>query len=138
MAIDEKKLLADLNNLLFTTEMNSVASKTIEQCIECVDNQPQVVCSRREWYQKGYQDGLNADKWISCSERLPKKKGYYICTVYRYEDDEHNVFDLWFENGKWYVDEVNDCEEYRRSKIFIHEVIAWQSLPEPYKKEGAE
>ena len=51
--IDEKKLLADLNNFLFTTEMNSVAYKTIEQCIECVDNQPQV------------------DMWIPCKPDKP-------------------------------------------------------------------
>ena len=29
-------------------------------------------CSRRKFYQKGYQDGLNADKWIPIEERLPK------------------------------------------------------------------
>ena len=115
--ISREKLIEELENpKTFETQCEI----TIDDIVGIIKEQPQ------------------ADKWIPCSERLPKKKGYYICTVYRYEDDEHNVFDLWFENGKWYVDEVNDCEEYRRSKIFIHEVIAWQPLPQPYKKEGAE
>ena len=117
--IDEKKLLADLNNLLFTTEMNSVASKTIEQCIECVDNQPQ------------------ADKWIPCSERLPeldegmeyfKQSKEYLVTV-QWWDKETNIDIGWYnQNGMWSNDSTN-CK-----------VIAWQErpLPHPYKKEGAE
>ena len=27
----------------------------------------------RDQYNEGYQDGLNADKWIPCSERLPEE-----------------------------------------------------------------
>ena len=131
--------MADLNNLLFTTEMNSVEFKTIEQCIECVDIQPQVVNdtnvgSRREWYQKGYQDGLNADKWIPCSERLPKYSdefnvtigvanefGYYErVTTLRYERIKGK-------EPRWVIPKNEVCN-----------VIAWQPLPQPYKKEGAD
>lgn len=78
------------------------------------------------------------EDWIPCEVDMPKEKGYYQVTVYRYEGDEDNVFDLWFEDGEWYVDEIGDNEEDIAEKYFIHEVIAWQPLPQPYKKEGAE
>ena len=129
--IDEKKLLADLNNLLFTTEMNSVASKTIEQCIECVDNQPQSVCSRREWYQRGYQDGLNADKWIPCSERLPSEENEYYLV---YQETEYITVLMWTKLG-WNTFKTHDGEYSTISEL--KNVIAWQPLPAPYKKEGA-
>lgn len=32
----------------------------------------------REQYETGYQDGYNADKWISVNDRLPKKDGRYL------------------------------------------------------------
>lgn len=72
--------------------------------------------------------------WIPCEVDMPKKKGYYQCIVFRYEEDEHNVFDLWFEDGEWYIDEIGEDEEDMEEKYFIHEVIAWQPLPAPYKK----
>ena len=93
--------------------------------------------SRREWYQKGYQDGLNADKWISCEERLPeldegmeyfKQSKEYLVTV-QWWDEETNVDIGWYnQNGMWSNDSKN-CK-----------VIAWLpiALPQPYKKEGAE
>ena len=126
--LDEKKLLADLTNFLFTTEMNSVASKTIEQCIECVDNQPQAdKCSRREWYQKGYQDGLNADKWIPCEVEMPKEEyGTYWIAVEQ-------------EEGFYYCSAVYTSEHgFRTMDIEAQgKIVAWRPI-EPYKKEGAE
>ena len=81
-------------------------------------------CSRRKWYQDGYNDGKDIniptnDGWIPVSERLPKD-GTYLCTL----DGELCGIDEPFtgmcgiEKGKW------DEEGY---------VIAWQPLPEPYK-----
>lgn len=75
----------------------------------------------REQYEKGYQDGINADKWIPCSERLPEEDGWYletvICGIVK-----RTGFGL-FKNGIW--------------KHFDDEIktIAWQPLPEPYKGE---
>ena len=116
--IDEKKLLADLNNLLFTTEMNSVEFKTIEQCIECVDIQPQ------------------ADKWIPFNEP-PKEDDTYIVAWLPIGLDckarTKHYYALWdFENDEW---EVDVPESYKNLEIIG---IAWQPLPQAYKKEGAE
>ena len=66
-----------------------------------------------------------ADKWIPCSERLPSEDGKYIvCTT----------------KGSVY------CAKYSKDKStnygfhtdsYTH-IEAWQPLPQPYKKEGAE
>jgi hypothetical protein len=94
---------------------------TVEELKEAREKQK----PRREWYQKGYQDGLNADKWIPCEERLPSEDGKYIvCTT----------------KGSVY------CAKYSKkhstnygfhTDSYTH-IIAWQPLPTPYKKEGAE
>ena len=70
----------------------------------------------REQYQKGYEDGLKADKWIPCSERLPKEGKYLIC------DNVGNVYESTFFNNRWLIFSVSD------------EVIAWMELPAPYQK----
>jgi hypothetical protein len=64
---------------------------------------------------------LNNKGWIPCSERLPKSEHkYLIC------DDKGNVYTSTYYNNRWLV------------TIETDEVLAWQPLPDPYKKEGAE
>ena len=65
--------------------------------------------------RKFFADIPSAQRWIPCSERLPKKDGYYLTTTcYRqvYED-------FWSE------------DHFDRTEA----VIAWMPLPEPYKGE---
>lgn len=113
--------------------------------------QPQVKCSRREWYQKGYQDGLNADKWIPFEQReADKEEKEHFLEHYGYEieymlccrlpdDDEEILVSL--SNG-FVIEDTFMCdgsECYLDSgNEFITEAIAWQPKPQPYKKEGAE
>ena len=33
----------------------------------------------RNQYEKGYQDGFNADRWISIDDKLPDEEGQYLC-----------------------------------------------------------
>ena len=128
--IDEKKLIEELENPInFETQCEI----TIGDIVGIIKKQPQADkcsdCSRRKFYQKGYQDGLNADKWIPCSERLPNVGDtvlfvdeyalYDVCTVL--EDEGRKVL----ENSYGYWEDIADY-------------IAWQPLPQPYKKEGAE
>lgn len=127
--IDEKKLIEEIKAWERDIYDNEYDAKkfdfVFERIYEILEEQPQCICSRREWYQKGYQDGLNADKWIPCSERLPSEDGKYImCTT----------------KGSVY------CAKYSKDKStnygfhtdsYTH-IEAWQPLPIPYKKEGAE
>lgn len=89
-------------------------------------------CSRRKWYQKGYEDGkkdiCNDNDWIPVEERLPKR-----FTVVLASFDNGDVETLW---QCWGEDE----EELKYFELGdeerdggIKKVIAWQPLPEPYK-----
>lgn len=75
----------------------------------------------REQYEKGYQDGLNANRWIPCSERLPEKYGDYLCC------DAYGEFVLGYpyktEEG-FIVETENDI---------MYDCVAWMPSPAPYK-----
>ena len=74
----------------------------------------------RGQYEKGYEDGLNADKWIPCSEEYPEEG--VMVLVY---DSKHDAIDVAeFLCPHWHT---------RWSKM-DEEVIAWQPLPAPYQK----
>jgi hypothetical protein len=119
---------------------------TVEELKEALEKQK----SRREWYQKGYQDGLNADKWIPCEVEMPKEHESMFAKfkgtnkwsggMFEKTSDEVNVTIELDDgsiitrtthtiDGKWSV-EINSWVKQK--------VIAWQPLPAPYKKEGAE
>ena len=59
--------------------------------------------------------------WISCKERLPEKRQEVIVTVNN--GAIYTSGDVWTGTGFW---------------AYGHYVIAWQPLPEPFKKEGEE
>lgn len=127
--IKREQLLDDL------MKCERLGRKSLEAVIEVIKAQPQIdclYCTRREWYQKGYQDGLNADKWIPCEERLPRRNVDVLVYrpkmampffVDRYEGFYGEDDNEWYEGWAY----STNCE-----------VIAWQPLPQPYKKEGAE
>ena len=56
--------------------------------------------------------------WIPCSEKLPEVGAWCIAT---------------FENGS--VDKIRYTEKWGWNEPQANKVIAWQLLPEPYKKE---
>lgn len=78
-------------------------------------------CSRRKWYQKGYEDGKkDNDGWIPCEECLPEDGESVLCTdgeyVYLVEYDADS--DAGFGD--------------------MDNMIAWRPLPEPYRpKKGS-
>jgi len=61
-------------------------------------------------------------EWIPVSERLPEYSGLYLISIY----DLVTVANF---TGKYFCD--------RQMDKFI-DVMAWQPLPKPYKKGGAE
>lgn len=81
-------------------------------------------CSRRKWYQKGFEDGKKDNDWIPYTrQNTPKKKGIYLVTC---DDEEYPVKRMRFkkedEYGLWY-------DNYG---IYDGVILAWQPLPEPY------
>lgn len=92
-------------------------------------------CSRRKWYQKGYEDGKKDNNgWIPCSEMMPEEPGDYRVTIMEKwkcgEVEYHSDFayfpgdyidDLW--------DTFNDWKEGQEVNV-----IAWKKIEdEPYK-----
>ena len=93
--------------------------------------QPQKVCVAEIKVEiddiKDYIDkAIDAERWISCSERLPEEDGLYLatCDGEICGEDEPISTMAEFENGKW----VDDEDDYQC-------VLAWMPLPEPYKGE---
>ncbi len=66
--------------------------------------------------------------WIPCSERLPNKKGSYLI-----QDNKNNI-------KVAYYDYNTKCTyiAWWDGYIKVRNVVAWQPLPKPYKKEGVE
>jgi len=80
-------------------------------------------------YVHGYVDALNEDgkykarpqgEWIPVSERLPEEEGFYLVSL---------------ENGQIIVAHSSGLIA---NHDFEPKMLAWQPLPEPYKKCGAE
>lgn len=68
---------------------------------------------------------MEADKWIPCEERLPSEQNQYLVSLEGYCKPMIAYFST--ENKKWY---------WYNSTAKMRYVIAWQPLPQPYKKEG--
>lgn len=78
-------------------------------------------CSRRKWYQIGYEDGKkDNDGWIPVEERLPEEKraNYEVTFINECGYEEHG-FARWYD-GEFHVPAV---------------VIAWRNHLEPYRPE---
>ena len=84
-------------------------------------------CSRRKWYQKGYEDGKKDNDWIPVEERLPNQNGVYNVT--RLVDDAFISDSAYFDGqDTWHNDNrVNHIRPY------LTDIVAWQPLPELYK-----
>ena len=108
--IDEKKLIEILEDWKFKNEEKGydTAKDLVQEMIYIVNEQPKT-------------------DWIPCEERLPSEQNQYLVSLEGYCKPMIAYFST--ENKKWYW--YNSTSEMRY-------VIAWQPLPQPYKKEGAE
>ncbi len=113
----EKEILERITELGYVEEIIRSHMGEVPNCGKC---------SRREWYQKGFEDGKKDNDWIPYTrQNTPKKKGIYLVTC---DDEEYPVKRMRFkkedEYGLWY------------DNYGIHDgvILAWQPLPEPYKK----
>lgn len=100
--------------------------------LNAIDNAPMVNISKIEHkaYNEGFKDGVDQGiklserpqgEWILVSERLPEEDNDYIITYKSF--GENVVSKSWFNT---------------RVGFAIDNVIAWQPLPEPYKKGSKE
>lgn len=88
-------------------------------------------CSRRKWYQKGFEDGKKDSDWIPVEERLPNEEEFkeaYCRNKYAAEfvvmiEGATRPTTLYYKNGSWF-------DEERK----YYSVVAWQPLPNPYIK----
>lgn len=87
-------------------------------------------CSRRKWYQKGFEDGKKDNDWIPVEEKLPEESGYYMACIYNEEVDDYDFRKTWFAH----VDDYDMDESEWRELYDFERVTAWQPLPKPYKK----
>lgn len=118
-------------------------------------------CSRRKWYQIGYEDGKKEDGWIPVSEKLPEVGKMVKVTVHSsewigdyysdwvpeeektYHSEEYAVYDGYIDRvGMWkFYDEegsFNACDkEFGTNKEIVYDVVtAWMPKEqiEPYKE----
>lgn len=113
---------------------------TLNQFIDWIDNtptvQPKLYCALREFGDCSYSETGCSDcaikekirnalsiqperakgKWIPCSERLPKKMGYYLTS---------NEYKVVHEDYYW----GNGC--FEKAKKYQCEVVAWMPMPIP-------
>lgn len=69
-------------------------------------------------------------RWIPCSERLPKEDGQYLITVkYKHVNDSYE--DVYAEHGEWFNGGW-DAFCFGHSGE-VEGILAWQPLPEPYR-----
>ena len=97
----------------------------------------------REQYSKGYENGLNANRWIPCSERLPEKRDWYLAIfkepdtgfialpyIAEYLMGNHTAYTT---NDGWII---KDCTDICDRESLYHknlECVAWMPLPDPMK-----
>lgn len=89
-------------------------------------------CSRRKWYQKGYEDGRGKsnDGWVPVEDRLPTKEE---C------EKDNNEFLVQTDTGERFSCEYDPLANGFDNPLWCCNVpvVAWQPLPEPYQREEA-
>lgn len=86
----------------------------------------------RQQYEKGYEDGLNASKWIPVTEKWPEKDGRYWVTIEIEHEDGFKGYQTslaTLELGTFWVLEDLFIGEQKR-------IVAWMPCTEPEPWEG--
>ena len=95
----------------------------------CVDKEEllKALMYDRDQYEKGYEDGINENKWIPCSERLPSDDRLYDITYQNHTGIHTGVAIFNTYNDRWYW----ECG----TLICIEKVLAWAERIKraPYK-----
>lgn len=75
-------------------------------------------------------DGEKENGWIPVSERLPEESDYYMACIHNEILNKYYCRSEWFSINNNYYGELVwiDLKSYEK-------VVAWRSLPEPYKED---
>ena len=124
----EKKYVVG-HNVLFAlgatgmaTEISSIIRSHMVDVPKCGE------CSRRKWYQIGYEDGKKDSGWIPVEERLPEEDERY---------KGRKAIDVLVTTSNGRVTKVQRQSKYDYwcwGRIY-GEPTAWQPLPKPYKEK---
>lgn len=85
---------------------------------------------------RGLLNERSKSEWIPVSERLPNRNGVYNVTRKLNEGETiYFISDASYFDGQntWHAD-----TGINHGRPYLTDIIAWQSLPEPYKEGGAE
>lgn len=83
-----------------------------------------------EQLQEDLEQDEKENSWIPVNERLPEIKiPYEEC--YLVTDGRFCWMAYWTHEKEWIFAECTDC----KNKIDWTDVVAWRSLPEPYKED---
>lgn len=82
-----------------------------------------------EWTADGITWKAKQSGWVPVTERLPENEK----AVLVYEVGNENSFLAIYEDGRWKSFDPTDKETYFDETMYWH-IVAWQSLPEPYKE----
>ena len=127
MAIDEKKLIKDIEDLplihcRYDHENGNIdfidgCSVMYRTILNLIENQPKIDVPN-----------TNVDKWIPCSKELPKKSGmYYVSGKWKDKPEEVWLCEFLYLD---YIGSGGWCASARRPVV-----KAWKPLPDPYKGE---
>lgn len=81
---------------------------------------------------KGAIELLEQTRWIPVSERLPESGGIYIVSRWFSDGEESAILtdtNYYDGCGEWYNDNRINWDR----KLVTNKIVAWMSLPEPYK-----
>lgn len=135
------KSIIDIIHTDMEIKMEGEIMKAVQRCGIHVDKEELLKALQydREQYDKGYQDGLNADKWIPCEERLPECEWGSESEELMFQLKDTGSIEVGYygEGGRYRDKYFRTYRDYFEG-VDASDVIAWKPLPQPYNKEGAE
>ena len=77
-------------------------------------------------------------RWIPVTERLPENDNEVLITVWDAEDDYVEVYKGFYQGHEWWTQWCHGCSKIKDEPCGENIVIAWMTLPEPYRGGDSE
>lgn len=127
---------------LGTDKDREETEQAVEIAIKSLGELPKRRKEVKRWKRKALKAKTKHGKWVPCSERLPNKEDLYMVTLKTFSDD-YRFIDL-FHYGKplmpnckvkgacWYRSD----SEWGDVVYDDTDILAWMSLPLPYREDS--